>query len=156
METARSRKDYDTPAGTAALRPSIPLAVTTSSPDQQMLRWALSFEQERAGDVFVLATAGRMSAATSGQLIEQLVAALDAGERRIVVDLARVDYACSAALMALQAVYGRVYLNEARLVLCSLDPSVRLALDLAGLLEEFEVAETRAAAVEQFGRPAPN
>jgi anti-anti-sigma factor len=109
--------------------------------------WELTLASEPAGGATVVRVKGRLGTATSGGLIEALGAAIDAGERRLVVDLADVDYTSSAGLLALDAVSGRMALAGGRLVLCGLVEPVRMALDLASLLPHFTIAASREAAL---------
>jgi anti-sigma B factor antagonist len=112
--------------------------------------WRLAVRSERAGDILVVAAAGRLGSQTSGPLIEAMVAALEDGHRRILCDLAGVDYASSAGLLALDAIAGRVSVDAGTLVLCGLTEPVRLVLGLSGLLPHFAVAPDRAAGLAHF------
>jgi len=70
-----------------------------------------------------------------------------------VLDLGGVDYACSAALVALSAFLDRRRSLDRReeqdggVVVCGLGDALRLTFDLAGLLSRLTVAPTRAAAL---------
>jgi anti-anti-sigma factor len=110
----------------------------------------LRCQREVEGDVLVLRVAGRIGAESAPQLIEALVAAVEGGDRRILVDLGAVDYLSSAGVIALEATAGRVYAAGGRLVLCDLAEPVRLALQLAGRLGDFDVARSRAAGIERL------
>lgn len=104
---------------------------------------------EVAGDVAIVTASGRLSAATAGQWEEGLVRV--AGRRKILLDLAGVDYVCSAAIVALTAFLDRresldgPAAQDASVVACGLGDAVRLTLDLAGVLPRLTVAPTRAA-----------
>ena len=115
-----------------------------------MTTWQLRSRREVEDDVLVLTFAGRIGAASAPQLIEALVAAVEGGYRRILVDLEGVDYLSSAGVIALEAIAGRVYAAGGRLVLCDLAEPVRLALQLAGRLGDFVVVRSRAAGIEQL------
>ncbi len=80
------------------------------------------------------------------------MAAIDAGERRVVVDLSGVDYASSAGLLALDAIAGRIHVAGGTLVLCGLAEPVRLVLDLAGLLPHFTIEASAAEGVAKLQR----
>lgn len=109
--------------------------------------WALSVVREVEGDVLVVTIAGRLGTAASADVIETLVEAIRGGHLRIACDLTRVDYASSAGLLALDAVNGRMHAAGGRIVLCGLAEPVRLALEFAGLLSQFAVADSREAAI---------
>ena len=60
------------------------------------------------------------------------------GATRLLLDLARVDYISSAGLVALDAVMGRLHESGGDLVICGVCEPVRLALEMAGLIESLE------------------
>lgn len=112
--------------------------------------WRLSISREQRDGVLLLAVTGRLSAASSADLTQELSAAIDQRERRLVLDLAGVDYISSAGLIALEAVAARLRSEAGTLVLCGLSEPVRLAFDLAGSLPDFLVEASSAAAVERL------
>jgi anti-sigma B factor antagonist len=109
--------------------------------------WRFSLERTLQGDVLIVAVGGRLGFGSSGALIESLVGAIDEGHRRIVVDLLEVDYVSSAALLALDAVAGRMHYARGHLVLCELTEPVALAFELSALAEHFSLEPTRRDAI---------
>jgi anti-anti-sigma factor len=118
---------------------------STARPDH--LVWPLSIQIERLEGVTIVVPRGRLGTLSSGELIQVLVDVIRGGSRHLVLDLECVDYISSAGLLALDAVLGRVHVSRAQLVLSGLTEPVRVAFDLAGLLEHFIVVNTRAEAV---------
>jgi anti-sigma B factor antagonist len=117
--------------------------------------WSLAIERQVYGDVVVFSSNGRLGTLTSGELIEALMAAIRSGEHRLVLDLEQTDYVSSAGLLAIDAVIGRLHQAGGMLVLCNLPEPVRLACDLAGLLDHFDVESSRELAVARVsGRVA--
>ena len=103
--------------------------------------------QDRDGDVTVVAPVGRLDSA-SAPLLRSALATLDAaGERRLVVDLGRVDYISSAGLGVLFALAKRTREIGGALAICSLGEQVRRVFDLAGYIPYFTVAASRDEAV---------
>jgi anti-anti-sigma factor len=82
--------------------------------------------------------AGRISAATAPALVEAVTRALAAGERRVVVDLAGVDYISSAGLRALDALARQASLQGAAVVVRGSEGAVRVAFELAGLERDLQ------------------
>jgi anti-anti-sigma factor len=117
---------------------------------QEGLVWRLSISCERPDDVALVTLAGRVGQLTSGRLTEVLMDAIASGDRRIVVDLANVDYMSSAGLLALEAVAARLATMGGDLVLCAMSKPVRRAFDLAGLLDQFPVEPSREAAIARL------
>lgn len=107
--------------------------------------------EERQGSALVLALAGRLDSVTSNELEKHVVSRLDAGERRLVVDLARVEYISSAGLRVLLMAAKRLKEPPAALVLCGMGPSVRTVLELAGFLPLFAIEPAREQALLRLG-----
>jgi anti-anti-sigma factor len=105
--------------------------------------------EQRHGTVLVLELAGRVGVASAGFLADALTRAFDRGDR-LVVDFSGVDYLSSAGLRALDVAAGRGAGNGSGsdiLVLCGVPESVRIALDLAGVLPRLQVESSREAAI---------
>ena len=103
--------------------------------------------EEQQGDALVVAPRGRVDSVSSGELERRLVARLDAGARRVVIDLAGVDYISSAGLRVLLLAAKRLKPPQGLLVLCGLGPSVRSVLELAGFTSLFAIEPGRAQAL---------
>lgn len=117
--------------------------------------WQLTVAGEPADGLTVLGIGGRLGVASSGGLVEAVVRRIDSGERRLLLDLAGVDYMSSAGLQVLDALCGRMHLVGGRLVLCSLTEPVRMAFELSGLLPHFQVEPSRAAGIAALQTTGP-
>ena len=112
--------------------------------------------EERAGGALVVAPTGRVDSVSSGELERHLVSRLDAGERRLVIDLTGVEYISSAGLRVLLLAAKRLKPPAGALVLCGIGPSVRTVLELAGFMSLFVVEPARAQALARIeAAPAP-
>jgi anti-anti-sigma factor len=120
------------------------------APADSRLVWPLSIDIDRQDGITVVKPRGRLGTLSSGTLIESMVTAIAAGDRRIAVDMSGVDYISSAGLLALDAVAGRLHQARGRLVLFGVGEPVRLAFDLAGLLPQFEIEDGPEAAVTRL------
>jgi anti-anti-sigma factor len=107
----------------------------------------MQIDEQREQGVVVVAPAGRVDSTTSAALDAHLVGLDRAGERRIVIDLAAVDYISSAGLRVMLALAKRTKDARGALAICSLGPSVRQVFELAGFLPLFAVDATRSSAV---------
>jgi serine/threonine-protein kinase RsbW len=94
---------------------------------------ALAITEARHGGVFVLRLHGRLDARDAGTLAARLAAAIDAGERRIVVEGERLVYVDSAGLQTLLVAAKRLRPLAGRFVLAGLQEPVRRIVDIAGL-----------------------
>lgn len=121
-----------------------------TGPSKAPRMWALDITREVQDGVLILVVAGRVGAVSSAELVEALGQELRAGHRRVLLDLAHVDYMSSAGLLALQNIAGRLHESGARLVLCALSEPVRLVFDLAGLLSAFTIEPSREQGVKSL------
>ena len=99
--------------------------------------------EEQVGGTLVIAPRGRVDSVSSNELERCVVARLDGGARRLVLDLAGVDYISSAGLRVLLLAAKRLKPPQGSLVLCGLGPSVRTVLELAGFTSLFVVEPAR-------------
>lgn len=102
----------------------------------------------------VVAPVGRVDSVSSAELERVVVARIDEGQRRLVIDLAEVEYISSAGLRVLLLAAKRLKGPPPGLVLCGLGPGVRTVLELAGFLPLFAVEAGRESAVARLGEAA--
>jgi stage II sporulation protein AA (anti-sigma F factor antagonist) len=107
--------------------------------------------EERNGGALVIAPEGRVDSVSSGELERVVVSRIDAGEKRLVLDLSAVEYISSAGLRVLLMAAKRLKEPPGALVLCGMGPSVRTVLELAGFLPLFAVEPGRAQALARVG-----
>ena len=113
----------------------------------------MEIQEGRSGDVLVMAPRGRVDSTTSGDLEQRLLDLLGSGERRIVLDLAGIEYISSAGLRVLLVVAKRLKTAQGDLVLCALTPAVRQVFELAGFLSIFQLENSREAALARLAPP---
>jgi stage II sporulation protein AA (anti-sigma F factor antagonist) len=98
-----------------------------------------AWNQERHGGVLVLAPSGRLDndSAVDFELAAQEM--LEAGERHIVVDLARLNYISNAGLRVLGKLGKALRTPDTSLRLCGLSAAVRQVFDAAGAAAMFDI-----------------
>lgn len=111
----------------------------------------MNVAEERQEGALVVAPVGRVDSGSSPELERVLLAHLASGERRLVVDLAGVEYISSAGLRVLLMAAKKLQNGSGQLVLCALPESVRMVFELAGFLPIFSIEATRAAALARVG-----
>ena len=99
----------------------------------------------------VVAPSGRVDSTTSSRLERHLFMLLADGERRMVVDFARVEYISSAGLRVMLVLARRMKDAHGGLALCAMAAPVRHVFELAGFMPLFAVDATREAAVQRVG-----
>jgi anti-anti-sigma factor len=107
--------------------------------------------EEKDGRALVIAPEGRVDSVSSGELERLVVSRIDAGEKRLVLDLSGVEYISSAGLRVLLMAAKRLKEPPGGLVLCGMGPSVRTVLELAGFLPLFAVEARREQALARLG-----
>jgi anti-anti-sigma factor len=110
----------------------------------------MRIDEERADRALVIAPLGRLDSVSSSELERFVVTRIDAGQRRLVVDLAGVEYISSAGLRVLLMAAKRLREPPAALVLCGLGPAVKGVLELAGFLPLFAIEPARAQALARL------
>ena len=111
----------------------------------------MEIREDRQAGVLFLAPFGRVDSNTSGELEKALLLRVDAGERRLVVDLVAIEYISSAGLRVLLRLAKRLHGLGGHLVLCTLADSVREVFELAGLVAIFEIEPSREEAMARLG-----
>lgn len=120
--------------------------------------WALKIDRhvERRGTVVSLN--GRVPEASARLFAAALTEVLGSARDGVVVDLSGVDYISGAGLQALADASGHAVRAGVAMTCCGLQEPVRLAADLAGLLPDLVIAESRELALDRLeahrpGRP---
>lgn len=109
----------------------------------------MQIEQARLEGALVVAPTGRIDSTTADAFESFLLGVVSAGERRLVVDFAAVDYISSAGLRVMLLVAKRLRDAKGRVALCSLGDPVRQVFELAGFLPLFVIVDSRDAAVRE-------
>jgi anti-anti-sigma factor len=114
----------------------------------------MKITEEQRGDVLVVRPEGRIDTNTSEELERALAGRIDAGSRRLVVDMGGTDYISSAGLRVLLLTAKKLKGAAGQLVLGGMNPSVRQIFELAGFLSIFAVeADVDRAVARATGAP---
>ena len=103
--------------------------------------------ETRKNAVVILEPRGRIDASTAGLLEEKVLGLLDGGERRLVFDLAGLDYISSAGLRVFLVAAKRLRSAGGTVALAALQDRVHAVFEMAGLLSILRVCRTREEAV---------
>lgn len=88
-------------------------------------------EDRRTGAV-VLALSGKLDAMTAKTFEDKIMAEIDSGDRRFVIDLSQLEYVSSSGLRVFLLAAKRLHSAGGKIVLCSLKEHVRQVFDFAG------------------------
>ena len=103
----------------------------------------MDLREDAAGDILVLEVKGRVDSTTAPVLGERLTALLTGGGRRLVIDLAQLEYISSAGFRILLLAAKRADEGGSRFVLCGVAGKVRQLFDLGGFLDLFSISASR-------------
>ncbi|HJZ49228.1 MAG TPA: anti-sigma factor antagonist [Roseiflexaceae bacterium] len=96
--------------------------------------------------------AGRLDAVSSQAAIARVYAAISAGARHVLLDMAEVTFLSSSGLRALLLVRRELLAQNGELRLCSLRPQVREVFTLTGFTQVFAIHSAREEALRAFGQ----
>lgn len=96
-------------------------------------------DQETRDDIAILRPRGRLDSATSPELERAVLERLEAGCKRMVFDLADLDYVSSAGLRVILLAGKKLRATQGKLVLAGMRDVVREVFDMSGFLTLFAV-----------------
>jgi serine/threonine-protein kinase RsbW len=99
----------------------------------------------------VFELAGRLDAVSSQAAIARVYAAISAGARHVLLDMAEVTFLSSSGLRALLLVRKELLAQQGELRLCALKPQVQEVFTLTGFTQVFAIHATREEALSAFG-----
>jgi anti-sigma B factor antagonist len=112
------------------------------SPADMTFDFSLSEDQDAAG-AHVIAVAGEVDIFTAPELKRAIAAAIDAGARRLVVDLTETRFLDSTALGVLIGAVKRLRPLDGRLVIVNTEPSTAKTFEITGLDQIFTIVPAR-------------
>ncbi len=101
-------------------------------------------------DVKVLAFEGRLDTQTSPDTQMQLTQLIEGGDKKILVNLEKLDYISSAGLRVLLAAAKQLKTADGELRICSLNEVVKEIYDISGFTTIFKVFGSDSEALEGF------
>jgi stage II sporulation protein AA (anti-sigma F factor antagonist) len=107
----------------------------------------MDISEDRKADVVILAMAGKLDATTAKAFEDKILAEIDSGDRRFVIDLSQLDYVSSSGLRVFLLAAKRLNSTAGKLVLCCLTDHVRQVFELAGFLSLFPFYGSRDEAI---------
>jgi anti-sigma B factor antagonist len=106
--------------------------------------------QIQQGTVTIVSVIGSLDALTAPQLTQQLDTQLQAGNAKLVVDLAKLDYTSSAGLRVLLNTVKEARSRGGDLRLASVQPNVKKVFDMSGFASIIKFFPDVVAAVASF------
>lgn len=111
----------------------------------------MTIEERQAGDVTILALAGKLTLGQGDRLLKDKISSVVRdGPKRLLLDLSEVPYVDSAGLGELVRTYTAVNRNGGQLKLLGLAKRIKDLFALTKLLTVFEIFETEQEALDSF------
>ena len=102
----------------------------------------MKIESRLDAGVLVATLNGRLDAVTASEFDVWFAARMQAGENRLVLDMAGLDYISSAGLRSLLAATKKLKASGGKIVLCGLTGAVAEVFTMSGFMAIFTVAAT--------------
>jgi anti-anti-sigma factor len=99
----------------------------------------MEISEDRKADAVVLALSGKLDATTAKTFEKKLLSEIESGERRFVINLAQLDYISSAGLRVFLLAAKRLNSANGKILLSSLQDSVREVFDITGFSSVFSI-----------------
>jgi len=106
----------------------------------------MQISEDKNGDVLTVGLKGRLDAATSKTVEEFLLKKIDAGEKKLVLDLSGLDYISSVGLRVFMMAAKRLKVVQGKIVVCALSTPIKQVFEIAGFTNLFPMFDTRDAA----------
>lgn len=107
----------------------------------------MNISEEIRNNALILLPEGRLDSNTSKEFEQQLMAKIDAGNLRVVLDFSQLEYISSAGLRVLMMVAKRLKNEGGGFALCRLKSAIRVVFEVSGFLPILTVVSDVDAAV---------
>ena len=102
----------------------------------------MEITERKTADVVTLGLSGKLDTTSAKPFEEKILGRIESGERRIIIDLAQLDYVSSAGLRVFLLANKRLSSANGKILLCSLQGSVREVFDIAGFSSIFSIYDS--------------
>jgi anti-sigma B factor antagonist len=117
----------------------------------------LSITERRNDDIIILDLDGKIKLGDGcAELHKALRVLIERGEKKLLLNLAKVSYIDSSGLGELVSGYAAFKRNEGEMKILNLSQSVHELMVLTKLLTVFQIYDNETTAVENFDAPAVN
>jgi stage II sporulation protein AA (anti-sigma F factor antagonist) len=107
----------------------------------------MGFDTKKEGGLTVVSIGGRMDAVTTPEIEKRLSDLVEAGEKRVVVDLKDLGYISSAGLRGLLATAKKLKAGQGEMTFANLQGPVKEVFEISGFYSIFKVFDSVAAAI---------
>jgi len=94
--------------------------------------------ENKKGDILVIKGVGRLDSVTSPKFSDTVLALIDKGEKKIILDFAELNYISSAGLRVLLMIAKRLKSVGDKVILAALQDTVKEVFEMSGFSSIFE------------------
>ncbi|MCX6008254.1 MAG: STAS domain-containing protein [Chloroflexi bacterium] len=105
---------------------------------------------KKLGDINVLSISGRLDALYATEMEKALESLLNAGQLRLVIDFASLDYISSSGLRVFLSALKKVRKQEGDIKMSQMKPCIREVFDMSGFSQLFKIFDTDDEAIQGF------
>lgn len=110
----------------------------------------MNIQTHETNDITVLSLSGRLDSNTSETAEQQIMAKIDGGSKKLVLDFKELDYISSAGLRVLLMTAKRLKAEQGAFALCNLQEQIREVFDISGFLPILTVVEDMDSAINKL------
>jgi anti-anti-sigma factor len=108
----------------------------------------MDISEDRKADAVILSLSGKLDATTAKAFEDRILAVINSGTQRLVVDLSQLDYVSSSGLRVFLLAAKRLQPTDGKFALCGLQDQIRQVFDLAGFSSILSIYGSRDEAIK--------
>jgi anti-anti-sigma factor len=108
--------------------------------------------EQVTNNVTVLEPVGRLDSTTAKELVDRLIALVQAGRIAIVIDLKNIIYITSVGFHALLTANRATAEKQGKLALCGVIGNVKRLFEIGSFTEQFLICQTQAEGIAKLRR----
>jgi anti-anti-sigma factor len=114
----------------------------------------MQIKEEKQDDVVIVSIDDHLDTVSAPQFEARLLGLIEAGERRLIVDCAQLEYINSAGLKVFLLAAKELESLGGQLVFCTLAPGVLMVFETIGFTRIMTITSTRDDALQKIRGPA--
>ncbi len=103
----------------------------------------MELPEERIGDTVILEAKGRVDSSTAKEFGDRMIALIESGCGRLVVDFKNLAYISSAGFRALLLAAKKAEETSSHFVLCGISGKIRQLFEIGGFTDLFRIYPSR-------------
>jgi anti-anti-sigma factor len=112
----------------------------------------MEITENKLGQVVVFTLNGKLNTATYQTVHDRFIAAINAGEKFVLVDMSRVDFMSSVGLRVFFMAARDLQRAGGTLIVCSPQPDIKRTFEISGFPTPYPITATREEALVLFPR----